>query len=356
MGILSPSFIADLKTQVSEIVVNDYASITKRLWWQNVATSRASATKRERLNWLLDTPILEKIVRDGGEQFFEDMVRVTMEYEHESFGGALTVKREDLEDLDGGIVGGAGIAAVTKWASAMAQQAAYLPQKLVSRAILMNPTAYDGVAFFATNHPVNPRDSARGTFANTFTGAPSGSYPGALPISGVTAEVALENLGKAIAYVSTIKQPNGVDPRNLTVKGIMVPPALAQRAIQLTNARFIAQSAGAGALSGDIEAIVRNMGLGQPIVCPELAANYTFTEKGVTYTGSDSTYYLVVEEPVSDQLGPMLYSTREPIAVSYVGPETDRELAIAREFKWMANGRSVVTPGHPYRLFRFLAT
>lgn len=305
------------------------------------------------LSWLLSTGTLEEVAHDGGEVAYDTLMRAQTSFENKFVRKGLKVKYEEFEDLDGGAVmlsggklaGRAGFDAISKWTRDVTAHAAYWPQQKLAEAIIANPTAYDSKAFFATDHPVNPVDASFGTFANDFTGGASGAYPGALPIdTSVTAEVALNNLAKAIAYVrGFIKMPNGVLLRKLRVTGIMVPPELAVRATQLTSAKFITQSAASGALSGDIEGIVSYLNLGVPVIADEL---------GAAMGGSATTYYLIVQELSSPQMGAFVYSNRESVAITYVGPETDAELARARELQWIAQGRNAVAPGHPFQLFR----
>ena len=356
-SIITPTFVSDLKTRVQDIANEDYQRLKQDIWWNKIATTQNSTTKKERLTWLLSTGLLEEVAHDGGEVAYDTLLRASTEFENKFVRKGLKVKFEEFEDLDGGAVmlaggrvaGRAGFDAISKWTRDIAAHAAYWPQQKLAEAIIANPTAYDAKSFFATDHPVNPLDASFGTFANDFTGGASGSYPGALPIdTGVTAEVALQNLAKAIAYIrGFIKMPNGVLLRKLRVTGIMVPPELAARATQLTSAKFIAQSAASGALSGDIVGLVSYLNLGVPIIADEL---------GAAMGGSATTYYLIVQELSSPQMGAFIYSNREPITISYVGPETDAELARSRELQWIAQGRNTVAPGHPFQLFRCRAT
>jgi hypothetical protein len=206
--------------------------------------------------------------------------------------------------------------------------------------------AYDGQIYFSGSHPNNPFDTSAGVYANDFTGAASGSYPGAVPIhDAVTVDVAFTNLTKAITYVQgALKMPNGEDPRMLKVARLIVPTALVPRAAQLTDAKYIAQAAtGGGAAAADVQAIVSKWGLGEPIEAPEL---------GAAFGGSDTTYYLAVEEVLSSEAGALTYTVREPFRVLYHGEMTDAQLARMNELQWMTTGRNVVSYGHPYLLFR----
>lgn len=342
MGQLTPSFLFDLESNMRTVSANEYQRLTANTWWDKVAKRMSSGAKKERISWLLDTA---KIVRPNatGQQVFDDMVMRTTEFENESAVAGLILKKEQIEDLDGN-----GVQLATSWSRQIGAQGAYWPQKVVSAAIKANPLAYDGVAFFATNHPVNPFDTGAGVFANRFTGSASGAYPGALPIdASVTVEVALNNLARMVAYMAGIKMPNGVDPRGLRPMTLMVPPALMARATLLTNAKFLAQSAASGAISGDVAAVVTYLGLGQPVQCDEL---------GAAFGGSDTTYYVTGSEIGSDELGAFVYIERTPFQVDYHGPMSDAQLARTKEFQWTCEGRNTVGAGHPYLMFRCDAT
>ena len=349
MAQLTPSFLFDLESNMRVISEREYERLLKNLWWRNVAKVMDSKAKKERINWLLDTAKIERpnASHGGGQAIFEDIVMNTTEFENQNAVGGLELKKEQIEDLDGN-----GVDLATHWSRQMGAQAAYWPQKQIAAAIKANPVTYDTLPFFSpigSPHPVNPFNIPAGSFANHFTGAPSGSYPGALPVGGATTlDVAIENINKALAYVASIKMPNGEDPRMLKLAGILHPPLLTSRMQQITQAQFIAQAAtGGGAGSGDVAAVIRNFGLGTPIEAPEL---------GVNFGGSDSDYYLLVEEITSNELGAFVYVDREPFSMIFHGPMTDAQLARIRKLQWTTEGRNVVGAGHPYLMFKVSAT
>ncbi len=338
---LTPEFLFDLESNMRIITSREYDRLLSKLWWEKVARRMPSQSKKERITWLLDTAKIERpnAKHGGGQAIFEDIVAKSTEFENENAVAGLEVKKEQLEDLDGN-----GVQLATNWSRQIGAYAAYWPQKEVANAIKANPTTYDGLTFFHGSHPVNPFNTGAGTFANVFTGVASGAYPGALPIDdSVTVEVALQNLAKAVGYISSIKMPNGEDPRQLRAAGILGPSRLMPRLTQLLNAKQIVQSAASGALVGDVEAVISCLGLGQPIEAPEL---------GAAFGGSDTTYYILAEEITTNELGAFAYVDREPFSVLYHGPMTDAELARKRVFQWTTEGRNTVGAGHPYLLFQ----
>lgn len=344
MPTITPSFLFDLESNMRVITSQEYERLTSKLWWNRVCKlGPPSGAKKERVSWLLDTARIQRTGK-GGNVEFEDIVATTTEIEHTNAAAGLKIKKEQFEDVDGN-----GIDYASHWSRQMGAYAAYWPQKMLSQQILANGNTYDGVTFFNQSHPVNPFNPAAGTFSNIFTGASAGIYPGALPIdTSVSVDQAVANIAKAIAYVASIKMPNGEDPRFLRLADIIVPPALVARAQQITNAKFIAQLAAAGAAgSGDVEAVIRNFGLGNPIEATEL---------GSAFGGSDTTYYLAMEEITTNQLGAFSYIQREPFSVLYYGPQNDAQLARIREYQWLTEGRNSILNGHPYLLFKVQAT
>lgn len=347
MGQLTPSFLVDLETRMRVITARDYQRFSTNLWYSQVAPEVTMTGRKERMIWLLDTAKIEYVNKLGGEVNFEDVVATSTEFETKAATAGLKLNRFQLDDHDGG-----GVQLATQWSSTIGAYAAYWPQKQVAAAILAGGTAgnvtYDALTFFNAAHPVNPLNTALGTFSNDLTGAASGAFPGACPIdSSVTLDVAFANLQKVIAYLASIKMPNGVDPRFLRPRAILVPPAMSARAQQLTNAKFIAQAAASGGGGADVEAIVRNWGVGQPIQVDEFGSGMT--------GGSDTTWYMLVEQAGGGEMGPLMYLNRDPFTVIYNDQMTDAQLAAANELQWLTRGRNVVGYGHPFLLFRVKA-
>lgn len=344
MPAITPSFMWDLESNMRVITAREYDRLARELWWPTIMkVAPKSNAKRERVTWLLDTAQI-KPTNKGGNLEFDDIVSQTTEVEFTNAAGGLKLKKEQFEDIDGN-----GIDYAAHWARQMGAYAAYWPQKMLAQAILANANTYDGLPFFHTAHPVNPFRPAAGTYANVFTGAAAGVYPGALKIdTSVSIDVALDNIAKALAYIASIKMPNGEDPRFLRPAAILVPPRLIARAQLLTNAKYVAQAAtGGGAASTDVEAMIRNFGIGQPIQAYEL---------GSAFGGADDTWYIVMEEITSSELGAFAYVPRTEFSVLYYGPTNDAQLARIKEYQWTTEGRNGVLNGHPFLLFQCKAT
>lgn len=341
MGAITPQFLMDLESRMQVLTESEYSRMGQNLWWQNVAKVRKSESRKEVLAWLLSTAMIREQGK-GGNVRFDDLVSVTTEVENKDSGDALELSVNQLSDMDGN-----GMDLAGQWSTDIGAYMAYWPQKQVTHLLKNGHTAslytgYDSVAFFAANHPVNPYRSELGTFQNVFTGAASGSYPGACPIDdSIDLDDAVVNLAKIYAYIASIKMPNGEDPRFLVPKGILCAPRLFPRAVQLTSAKFIAQVAGSGAGSADIAGLIQSMGYGKPVQCPELSG---FED--------DKTFFVVCEQATTSQLGGVIYVDREPYQIQYYGAQDQVELARRRKLEWHCHGRNSIMPGHPYLVFK----
>lgn len=353
MGALTPEFLFSFEDNMRQITENEYARLSANVWWSKFMKTMPSSNNKEIVAWLISTAQIETIDKMGGHQFFEDLVTKYTTYENGFAGAGFKLQRRQMEDNDGG-----GFDFAAKWSGDIGAQMAYWPQKqlvkLMKEGHLTTASAglaYDGKAFFAADHLVNPANAAAGTFANLFTGAASGVQPGALPIDdSVSVDVALTNLSKAIASIKSIKMANGVDPRYLRPTCIVAPPRMQQRVAQLTNAKFIAQAATGGAGSADVEAFISSMGLVQPVIADEFAG-----------FENDTTWFLATEEMSSSQLGAFLYIDRKPFQVTYytgngAGTGVDAVLDRADELEWHVKGRNGIGYGHPYSFFKIKAT
>lgn len=354
---------------------------SKNSWWNKVLRTIDIEGKSERVTWLLSTAFIEPVGPSGsGAISFEDLVTQSVEYPVLRHGKGIKVQRDQVEDLNG-----TGLNILAEWSQQIGSDMAYYPQRLGAQLILNgNATdgtanAYDGVPFFtdlSNPHLNNPFKSSSGSYANWLHGASSGTYPGALPIDeSVTVDVALQNVGKAISYVASLKMPNGIDPRFLTPAYVMAPPRLAPRLRELTHAKIIAQAAASGGGGADVEALITGWGLGEPVIAQEFAASTTYnfqvatanpttgtlSTKAATASGSDTDWYLVCQEMSTTQLGGLLHVMRKPFKVTYYsgdsgGTGLDAILDRANELEYHCQGRMSVQYGHPYSIFKISAS
>lgn len=344
MPAITPEFMFDFESNMQAITENEYARMTANLWWQKFMKVRPSSSKREIIAWLLSTAMIEDQGK-GGNIMFDDIVSQTTEFVNKDAGAGLKMRKQQIEDLDGN-----GLDVAAKWSGDIGAYMAYWPQKKLAY-MLMNGhdsavvKAYDGKAFFATDHPLNPYDAGAGDYSNLFTGSD------AAPIdASVTLEAAFNNFAKVVALIKKIKQANGEDPRFLVPRFLVVPPKLQTRATLITQAKFIAQASEDGGGSADVSAVVAGWKMDAPIVADELSG-----------FESETSYFVGCEQMNASQLGAFVYCDREPFKITYYtgsggGTGVDAVLDRAQQLEWHCHGRNVAGPGHPYLFFKVKAS
>lgn len=126
---------------------------------------------------------------------------------------------------------------------------------------------YDGQYFFDTDHPIDPDDSAKGTYSNKLVGA--------------TYDLSADPLTAYNAATSAMSEVLGADgrPVNAVPNIIMVPPRLRRYALTVANALLTAQTVGTAAAAvtnvfqGDITVVVNPRLGNEPTVWYLLATN-----------------------------------------------------------------------------------
>lgn len=376
-GVITGSFVFSVEKGYRVLYENSYLSLMEDSWWNRVVRVHNTDSKSERFEWLIQSAGIDQVTpADGGESVgptdFEELSTAMLEIAPARFSKGFRIsKMKWLNMLN------RGMDPVADWVRSAGAYAAYSPQRSTAELILNggSVTGYDGVSFFSTAHPNHPNIPGNGNYANTFTGAPvaqSGStpaYPGALPIDdSVAVDVALTNLTKALAYISgAINMPNGQDARRLKPLFLLHPPRMTARVQQLTNARTIAQLAGAGTAAGsaDVEAIIKNLNMTEPVRVDEFDAGRLFQigSPGFysTVNGNDTTYYIVTREAGSTQLGAFLMNNRQPFTFRTYSGESGSEgidaiLGRSQSLEWQHDGYYSINPGHPFGIFRFLGS
>jgi len=339
---LTPTWVASLETNMRKIVATDFERLSTdaAAKFSCFAKEVPSLSMKEQFMWVIDTAFMDYTDKYGGTVEFQELQMAYHEFENSAVATGYEINRFKLEDLDGG-----GVSMAAEYARQMAFKAAYWPVQQVLKAVnnghLATSLTYDGLPFFSASHLLNPINAATGTYSNLIAAKPIDRTNAA------TLDIAFNNLCDVVASIETFKNPDGLTPRNLKIKGIAVPPALRGRAVQLTNAKFIAQAVGSAGGSGDIEAVVSNWGFGQPYVFPEL---------GAAFGGSDTSYYIMIEDAGTSTVGAIGYSNREPFRVVYNGEMTDADLSRANKLQWVLRARNNTFYMHPYLLIKVNAT
>lgn len=375
-GIFSADFLFSVEKKMKVLNELGYAKMlaSKNIWWPKLLRTVPLESKSERFIWLLDTASIEQLSpNDGGEVAgqlnFDELATIMQEYAPAYHARGFKIGKMRMLNMMNGGLDPAG-----RWARAVGIYGAYYPQRLLAQVILNGGATigYDGVNFFSTSHPVHPLIPALGSYANDFTGAPSGSYPGACPIDdSVSLDTAFINFSKVLAYITgAIPQPNGAgDPRFLEVAYVLHPPRMAAQVHQLFRAETIAKLAGTSGNAGggsDVRDIWEKFMLAEPIEAKEIGGATTYTFMGpngapVTVTGDDKTYYVVCKEAEETELGAFLQNLRMPFTMhTYSGDSgtagIDAVLGRSQDLEWHYDGWTAVNPGHPYTVFRCRGT
>ena len=354
-------------------VVNElaYFNMLPKLWAGRVMKTRPMESKSERLIWLLDTASIEPVTvnptgggEEGGNISFDEMSTVTTEFFPQEHRKGFKINKIKYMNF-----ANAGLDPIGKWMAGIGAYGAYYHQRLLALAILngANVTAYDGLPYWSNAHLVHPNIPSMGTFANDFTGAVSGSYPGALPIDdSVSVDTALTNLGIALSYiVGSVPQPNGQgDPRIMEPLFMLHAPRMRTRVNELMDADFIPQVASSGAGSGDIKAVWKKFRNNEPIEVPEFAGARSYTAPSAsttgptTITGNDKTYYIVAREAEQSELGAWVETLRQPFTMHTYSGEggadgMDAVLGRSHDLEYHYDGWMSVNPGHYWTMFRF---
>lgn len=348
--ILTQEFVFDFMSNITTISERSFQGKLENLKYQSFTKTRPTNAKKEHLAWLISTARLRSN-GFGGNVAYESLSQVKMAMTVHNFYAGVEFEENEFTDKDGH-----GIDGASEWAQQVGADIAYFPQREVIGLLLNGETGlcYDGKAMFANDHPNHPLVSSAGTFDNLLTGVD-------ITETNSTPDEALAKLNTVRINISKIKMPNGVDPRFLTVAGILCPPALTGRLTQLTQAKFMAQaSSGAGGGTGDVEAYIRQQGYGPVVEMQELGASQSYDiedpDTGVvsTVTGADDAFYVLTREASQSEIGAMMWLEREPVMIQAFNRFNNggAEYAEKRIMRWLAQGRAGAAYGLPYHMFK----
>jgi hypothetical protein len=160
-----------------------------------------------------------------------------------------------------------------------------------------------------------------------------------------------------IAYIRSIKMPDGITPRFLEPTTIGCGPKLAEMVQLITNAQFIAMNASVyGGGSTEIKGTMLKLGLNEPVLLPELGGNTDLD------ADEDWDWYLSCEEQAAQsRYGGIIIAPREPFDIKMLAATSgsqgiNLQLAEQNIVKWITQGRSAAAPGLPQFIFKSQAT
>jgi phage major head subunit gpT-like protein len=320
--IFQPSILRKIEDNLRYILVSTWARRQQNLWWRRLVKTRTSSTKRELLQWMLETAKIRHL-GNGGRLGFDDIVEVSHEIENENFGEGLKLTVDNIEDaLNSPAVSGNALDRAASWARHMGNWGAYWPQDRAAYLMKNGKTllGYDGLAFFHEAHPINPYVTGGPTYKNLHTGKAFNS----------------NNLAELVAYVRGIKAPDG-SPRHLVPRIIAAGVDLQYAVTQAMEADWYTDPEGSGN-AGAQNIIKTTYGFQAPIIAPEL------DQEGV--------WYLACELVEDDELGGLIFQERKPFSMNSYSPLDDVTLGQMDEYEWQFKGRNASAFGHQFLLHR----
>lgn len=297
---------------INSLFVGYNASFQKGLtgampWWSKLATKTQSTTKKQLFAWLLGGAKLRKWV---DERKIQRLKAGDYTLTNEKWEQTVGVSREDIEDDTAGL-----------YASnfeEMGQQFAKFPDYQLYP-LLKNGTSnlcWDGKAFFADDHKVNPFVDDSPTFDNNRT----------------SCSLTEDNFNTVFADMQSIKGPND-EPMDITPDAVIVPPALRATAQKIVNAPLIINS------SGNAAATNVNQGIVQVVVIPELA-------------GQDTTWYLA---KLGGAIKPLVYQSRIEEPLTQLTAVNDQNVFMYDEYLYGSRVRAAFGYALPQLMTRCIA-
>jgi phage major head subunit gpT-like protein len=334
MGALTPEFLANFETNITHEQENEYLALSAadNLWWDRVAKKRTTMTKKEIITFLFASARIRE-TNSAGHVPYEDIAAHYTEIETKYASAGFKITRDQLEDVQNGVVGGEAIDLGSEWATQIGGQMAYYPQEKVAEFIDNGEslTGYDGEPYFDTAHPLHPLAPENGTYANLHTSADFQITTSS------TSDQILTALRKFFAHMATIKMPNGSQPRFLRPEAIICGPHLAPMISNALEAKIIASGNG----SEDKTALVQKLGYALPVQADEF--------------GDFDGYYVLAKQAATSKIGALIHMTRRPFEMRTFSPMTEVELSKIDEFDYQMKGKQAVAPGHPYLFHKIRA-
>lgn len=150
-----------------------------------------------------------------GERQVQNVVTDGFVVTNSKWENTLSIQRVDIEDDQYGVYSSMLI-------PNLARHAKLLPDQEIAAAIAANATGFDGKAFFASDHPIDPSGATPGTQSNVLTSS---------------AALSATSLAVAQAQMMSFKGPDNL-PMGCLGDTILVPPSLKFVADTLANATF----------------------------------------------------------------------------------------------------------------------
>ncbi len=302
---LTPDAVRTLRSTLRKDFEAAYGAAP--IFYNDIATTVPSSGPSNVYAWATQMPGLRKWV---GPRVVQNLASSAYTLVNETWEMTLGVKREDFEDDNLGIY--------SMNAAGLGSGAAKHPDEQMVSLLQSGHLneCYDGQFFFDTDHPVNPKDAAAGTYANYATGT-------ALTRATFnTVRVAM------MGFKGEKGRHLGVRP-NLLV----VPPALHMTAIEILQNEIVKDVGSATGISNPTR------GLANILVVDELA-------------GQDTTWYLLA---TNKPIKPFVYQLRRPLYMTTKAAQDDHVVLEENMVKFYWDGRDTAGYSLPFLAYKAVA-
>lgn len=273
------------------------------VWWPRIAMEVPSGTEEEIYEWMHMVPSVRKWV---GPRRVNRLATNGYRLKNDKWEETIGVARTKIEDDKLGFYAPRfemmGLA-VAKW-----------PDQQLAKLLKNGATdlCWDGKAFFADDHPIDPNDADAGSIDNKF----------ALALTSANFDTVYSKMQE---YKSEAGEPMGLVPDTM-----FIPPALRAAAQKITKSEIIPSAAGTASESN------YNKGIVDVVVLPELA-------------GEDTAWYLAVTKlPVK----PLIFQKREMGGLVSRTAEDSPNVFELDEYQYGVRLRAAFGYGLPYLIAR----
>lgn len=307
--LITPPNLSALFTSFSMLYQSGFT--TAEIFWRTLAMMVPSSTESTTYSWMEGIPAMREWL---GPRVVQNVVargpRVVINKPYEL---TLEIPKHKIEDDSYGLY--------SPLASAMGEQAAKWPDDLVASTFLANPTAFDGVPFYGTGHPVNMDDASKGTYDTLRT-----TFP-----------LNLTNYGIAKAMMRARKAANG---RYFGTRGtlLVVAPSNENNAMNILNSEYYPKLADGASLGNGDVAMVQNQWKGSAdlLVIDQLE-------------DSPLDWYLL---DVSKSIKPIVFQLRQAPVFTYLNNPGDPNVFFNKMFIMGAEARGNADVTLPQLVFK----
>jgi hypothetical protein len=352
---VSPSLIVTFDTAIKTTFSDTWESVAEAAEdITGVFKIRPGQTRNEYIAFIQD----QTGIRDagqGGNVAYDDVSGVAYKITHTNYNNGLRLTSNEIKDNvwsgeDSGNISAYDFAnnKAYQWGAETAvwPRTKFAAMLIAARAGTV--TGFDGVNYFATNHPVIVGSSAT-TYSNIITGVGLATIPtGTAPLASwqdalITNQ---QHFATAIATIGAISFGGAYTmPRFLRPKYVVHPVALTYTVNQLIGGGGFLTSGPPAQFISQTDNVLRNYGpWGGAIPMPELDA-----------AGITSDYFIVCEQAAKAELGAWFYSELEAFEIRGFPDAASASSNRSDLWEWTVKGRGGAFPGLPWLAYRCTA-